>query len=367
MPDVVKLAADLVAIPSVSRDSNLDVASRCEEELIGSGFAVEHIDDDDHGQTKRSLVAVRGEVTGGTFAYFGHTDVVPADDWTGPGGPFDPVVVDDRLYGRGACDMKGSVAAMLTAAAETTAPCVVVLTSDEEVGFGGAKAVVSRSASWGDIVAGGVRGVIGEPTLRRVLHGHKGGLIWRMTARGKQGHTSFGVDASATLAMLPVLAELRLVVEELRSDPRYRSDAFTPPGPTPNVRLTDESPALNVTSASASAQVFLRLVPNADPAELSARMRSVCERHGVEWWSSPGSPAFFRDPSDDYIRSLCELTGGSSSTASYGTDACIFGAVPQLAVLGPGSIEQAHTKDEWIALDELHEGVGLYRRLIEDR
>src|SRR5690606_17102638 len=116
----------------------------------------------------------------GGMAYFGHTDVVPADPWfSREHGPFQPTVVGERLYGRGSCDMKGSVASMLAAAArfspsQLKQPVYITCTADEEIGYGGAAAVVKRSKLYREMVAGGSRGIIGEPTLLEVVYAHKG-------------------------------------------------------------------------------------------------------------------------------------------------------------------------------------------------
>ena len=363
-PDVRSLVCDLIRFDSVSSRTNRPVADFCRDRLEAAGFECESIDYDDRsGVGKRSIVARRGDATE-AVAYFGHTDVVPADDWTGPGGPFDPVVDEGRLYGRGSCDMKGSVAAFLTAAASCDAPAYVVLTADEETGFGGARSVRERSAIYRQLLKDNVGGIIGEPTLGRVVHGHKGGVVWTFEAAGTQAHSSFGVDDSATLKLMTMLTPLRELIARIERE--NVDDRFDPPGPTPNVMLTDASPAINVTSASASVRVFLRTTPAMDLGRLTAEARGLAEANGIDFRSTPPSAAFFRDASDPYVRRLCERTGTSQpATVSYGTDACIFGDVANLAVCGPGSIEQAHTQDEWISLDELDNGVRLFSELLQ--
>ena len=368
MSDVVGLLHELIRFDSVSARSNVAVADFCEARLRDCGFETEAIDyDDRRGVPKRSIVARRdGASAAQPLAYFGHTDVVPADEWTGPGGPFEPVVTEGRVYGRGACDMKGSVAAMLTAAEQCDAAAYVVLTADEETGFGGAKSVVAESRLYRDLLAADARGIIGEPTLGQVVCGHKGGFVWTIEATGTQRHSSFGTDDSATLRLLAVLPTLNDLVSEMQSEERFRDVRFDPPGPTPNVMLADAAPAINVTSAKATARVFVRTTPDFPAAELTDAMRRACERESVAFRAPDPSPAFFRNADDPYVRGMCERTGTKrATTVAYGTDACIFGSVPKLVVCGPGGIEQAHTKDEWIAVDELHRGVELYASLLQ--
>src|SRR5262245_46610707 len=104
--DALKLAQELVAFESTSSLSNVAVSDYVERTLRQLGFETERIEyDDDAGVRKACIVGKKGEGRGG-FAYFGHTDVVPADLWfSAEHGPFQPTVVGDRLYGRGSCDM----------------------------------------------------------------------------------------------------------------------------------------------------------------------------------------------------------------------------------------------------------------------
>ena len=145
--DAVRHTQALVGFPTVSRDSNAAVCDHLEGVLKRRSFDVERIEyTDTAGVRKVNLVGKKGPGVGG-MAYFAHTDVVPADDWfTTDHGPFDPTVRDARLYGRGSCDMKGSIGAMLSAIDQVDGsrlrkPIYVTLTADEETGYLGAKQV----------------------------------------------------------------------------------------------------------------------------------------------------------------------------------------------------------------------------------
>lgn len=176
----LSLAQRLIAFPSVSRTSNREVTSCVEQLLVERNFEVERLDYlDDQGVPKSCVVGKKGAGTGGV-AYFSHTDVVPADPWfTTEHGPFEPTVKEGRLYGRGSCDMKGSIACMLAAAGDVSAeqlkrPVYIVCTADEEIGFAGARLVASQSRLYAEMVAGDAQGIIGEPTGLQVVHAHKG-------------------------------------------------------------------------------------------------------------------------------------------------------------------------------------------------
>ena len=167
---------ELIRFDSVSLKSNVAVTDYVQEQLHKLGFETERLEyDDRNGVRKASVVGRKGEGFGG-MAYFGHTDVVPADTWKfDEHGPFEPTVKGDRLFGRGSCDMKGSVACMLGAAAQweaqgLTQPVYIACTADEEVGYLGAAQVAAESQYFAEMVEHGTRGVIGEPTTLKVVH-----------------------------------------------------------------------------------------------------------------------------------------------------------------------------------------------------
>ena len=144
----VELTKELIRFDSISRNSNVPVSDHLHDQLDRLGFTIERIPyQDEDGIEKVSLVGRKGEGNGG-LALLGHSDTVPVDGWEED--PFEAVVRQDKLYGRGSCDMKGSLACMLAAAESFSsthllAPLYIVFTADEEVGCQGAKEVLARS------------------------------------------------------------------------------------------------------------------------------------------------------------------------------------------------------------------------------
>ena len=158
--DAIEYAKQLVSFESTSVLSNIAVTDYVEQHLKRIGFTVERLEyDDSAGVRKACVVGRKGNGNGG-MAYFGHTDVVPADPWLFTDhGPFQPTVKDGRLYGRGSCDMKGSVACALAAAekfseSDLRAPVYITCTADEEIGYGGAAQVAERSELFQEMVSG---------------------------------------------------------------------------------------------------------------------------------------------------------------------------------------------------------------------
>jgi len=369
----LSLAQRLIAFPSVSRTSNCEVTSCVEQLLTERDFATERLDYvDDQGIPKSCVVGKKGSGTGGV-AYFSHTDVVPADPWfTTAHGPFQPTVKQGRLYGRGSCDMKGSIACMLAAAGEVATgqlkrPVYIVCTADEEIGFAGARLVAAQSRLYAEMVAGDAHGIIGEPTGLEVVHAHKGTCGFRAISHGKAAHSSTSHGLNANLAMIPFLAEMKAIHDEVTHDPAWRDDRFDPPIISWNIGINDHTPAVNITPPQSICTVYSRPMPGQNAQQLVDRAAAAAQRCGLEFISYPIGKALFVDPQSPYVQTMLRIAGKKASrTVSYGTDGVMFGAMKQMLVLGPGDIAQAHTWDEFIELDQLQRGTELYRRVIQE-
>lgn len=367
----LEYARELVAFDSVSLSSNLAVTDYVQDTLQRLEFETERLEfNDPYGVRKASVVGRKGTGVGG-LAYFGHTDVVPADDWKFiEHGPFRPTVIDQKLYGRGSCDMKGSVACALAAAEqfaahELTQPLYITCTADEEVGYLGAQQVAAESQLFREMVQHGTRGIIGEPTLLEVVHAHKGvcGLV--ATARGRAAHSSMRSGVNANLAMIPFLAEMKAIFDETESDPRWQNAEFDPPTIRWNIGINDHTRAVNITPPQSVCTVYFRPMPGIEAEPLIARARKKAEECGIEFQVRINAGPLYTAPSSPFVRECLELAGRSHpTTVSYGTDGAMLGDLRDLLVCGPGDIAQAHTHDEWIALDQLERGTDLYARMI---
>lgn len=372
--DALQYARDLIAFDSVSRVSNLPVSDHVERTLRKLGFTTERLEYvDPKGVRKASILGKKGRGTGG-LAWFGHTDVVPADQWfTDEHGPFEPTVREGRLYGRGSCDMKGPVACMFAAAADVPAadlkrPVYITCTADEEVGYLGAIDVANRSDLFREMAAGGSRGIIGEPTRLEVVHAHKGTYGFVATSRGRAAHSSTKEGVNANLAMIPFLMEMKRIHEETESDPAWRHEEFDPPTVCWNIGINDHTAAINITPAQSVCTVYFRPMPGQNADGLIERAGRAAAECGIEFDPRLRGQPLYVDPASPFIRELLTIAGRERArTVPYGTDGAVFAAAMQhLAVFGPGDIRQAHTHDEWIALDQLEQGTAAYARLIRE-
>jgi acetylornithine deacetylase len=325
------------------------------------------------GVPKSNLIARRGPRSSTSkpgLAYFCHTDVVPTGQWTGPGGnPFAPVSQEGRIYGRGACDMKGSLAAIVAAASsieesENTAPLWIVCTADEEIGFEGAKHMVAHSPHYREIATQNPISIIGEPTEMKVVHAHKGIHVYKMTSLGRAAHSSTDDGVNANDAMISVLVKLQKIGKRTRSDRTLQNSNFDPPHLSWNYGVSDFMTVNNITPERCVAWLSCRSMPGVDHEQLIDEVRKSAEQSGVGFEFLHGGSSVWIDPKSNHIRDLVNLVGSPAETVCYGTDGGEFKELRQRVVLGPGSIEQAHTSDEWISIDQLERGIEVYRQMI---
>jgi acetylornithine deacetylase/succinyl-diaminopimelate desuccinylase family protein len=300
-----------------------------------------------------------------------HQDTVPTDGMTIP--PFEPQIRDGRLYGRGACDIKGGMAAMLCTLARlaeeqpTPRPTVVMAcTVNEENGFTGA---IKLCRAWQDEPGSLIprrpdAAIVAEPTNLNVVVAHKGMVRWRCHVQGRAGHSSQPELAeNAIFRMSAVLTALERYQREI-----VGSIAEYPlcGRPTLSVGTISGGISVNTVPGRCTIEIDRRVVPGEDPAQ--ARQH-VIDYLGAETGIGEKiehDPPFMqgRGLKNDNNMQLAErlvgvvreVTGREPKICGvpYGTDASIIGpaGVPSV-VFGPGSIEQAHTADEWISLAEL--------------
>lgn len=384
---VEHVLAELISFNTVSHLSNEDITRYVADYLARLGFEIELTSYRDRRETaKFNLIARRDPIgrdsshqsigsTSPGLAYFGHTDVVSADRWSGPGGdPFQATWDNDRIYGRGACDMKGSLAAMMAAAGRVpidaqTGPLWIVATADEEVGFEGARCLVNSSRAYRQIVAANPVSIIGEPTRLRVIYAHKGIIGLQIHSVGQAAHSSTNEGVNANIAMVPMLQTLLEIDQRCRHDQSLQDERFDPPTLTWNFGVSDQMKTVNIVPDHCTAWVSFRTMPDVDGGELVDEVVARAGELGLQVEMFAGGPPMATSLDQPCVGQMCELAesfiGPNEPTAEcYATDGCVFDELSQRIVCGPGSIAQAHKTDEFIASDDLARGVDFYESAI---
>ena len=374
------ILADLVAFPTVSADSNLQLIAYASD-LLSSAGARLSVSLDPSG-TKANLFATIGLEGDGGIVLSGHSDVVPVEgqDWSSD--PFTLTERDGKLYGRGTCDMKGFIAASLAmaprfAAARLTRPLHFALTYDEEVGCLGGQALVAELAKTG--IKPSVA-IVGEPTLMGVIEGHKGCYEYTTEFTGMDGHGSQpGKGVNAVEYAVRYVTRLLELGEELKLRAPVGS-RFSPPWTTVQVGKMAGGNARNTIAGQCSVEWEMRPVHTDDAdhvkAELAAcvddvlrpAMRKVCA-HADIVTHVVGEVQGLLPVSQSEARDIVfELTGAhEAELVSFGTEAGLFQSMGMSAVIcGPGSIAQAHKPNEYIEIAQLDACLRMLTRL-QDR
>ena len=360
--NVIQLSQELIAIPSFSQKSNFAVSQYLYDYLQALGFELEWLEHrDPNNERKISLVAKKGQGEGG-IGFFSHTDTVPpGEGWDA----FDPVIKNGKLYGRASCDMKGPLAATIVAARDINEklnkPVYIVMTADEENGFGGARQVVDESKLLGHWPEAGV---VAEPTTLQPVYAHKGAQVITVHARGSSAHTSLDTGVSATMKLIPFLNEVIEHAQAMKFQEAYMNHEFAPPTNGFNITINDYGTANNVTAAKASATINYRVMPNASAGELRQYVIDKAHDHGL-LVETRGMDAFYTQPDNPIVRQSIALTKKEATTVPFGTEALYYQEKPTaLVILGPGDIAQAHTVGEFIDIEQLEQSVEVYKELI---
>lgn len=366
------LLGELIGFPTVSADSNRALIDWAAERLEGLGARCTVMADD--SGAKANLWATFGPDVEGGLVLSGHSDVVPAEepDWTSD--PFTMVERDGRLYGRGACDMKGFIACVMAMAPEIAEwrlarPVHVALTYDEEVGCYGARALVDALARQGIRPA---MALLGEPTMMRVIDGHKGCCEYTTHFSGRPGHAS-APDRGVNAAVFATRYAARLMaLEPVLRGRAPAGSPFDPPWSTINIGRIAAGSARNVIAGQAEIEWEMRPVTPRDMVEVLAEMdRCAVELMGEMQQVDPtasilreviGEVAGLMPEEGNRMAEIaCALTGANGTeVVSFGTEAGLFQSLgTQCVVCGPGSIEQAHRADEYVSTAQLAECLGL--------
>jgi acetylornithine deacetylase len=375
MSAALDLTKKLIAFDTTSRLSNLALIDFAQELLEKAGARCRRSYDANGG--KANLFATLGPDGDGGYVLSGHTDVVPVDgqDWSSD--PFQAEVRGDRLFGRGTCDMKGFAGVALSLVPEIAKtklkrPIHFALSYDEEVGCTGVSGLID------DLAEAKIKpalAIVGEPTLMKVVGAHKGGTAVKTRCHGHEGHSSApNKGASAVMMAGEFIAALARIGVELQDD---RDPRFDPPYSTTQANVVHGGTALNILAREASIVWECRTLPGRDPMDVVNRAKELAAailpkyRNGapdasIEITVTSSYPGLALDMDSAAVALAREISGANDVEAvAYGTEAGHFARAGIPAVIcGPGSIDQAHRPDEFVALSELAACEAFLRKVI---
>jgi len=370
----------LVAFPSVSSESNLPIIEFIEGYLAEHGVKSTRVYDETG--LKSNLYAQIGPDVDGGVVLSGHTDVVPTVGQAWDTDPFVLTEIDGKLFGRGSCDMKGFIATGLALVPEMVAadlkyPIQFALSYDEEVGCIGAPFMISEMV---DKLPKARAVIVGEPSMMQVVTGHKGAIGFITKVHGFEIHSSLmhnGVSAVMTAARLVEWLRVQFA-EGMQATPNVIDAIFEPPFTTFHVGVMNGGTATNITAKYCEFSTDIRCPPSQSPqvwfdrymdfvAKVEAEIQSVIPEASIEVIARDINPAL-KPETDGMAETLVRQVTGDNAThvVSYGTEAGQFQREGYSTVVcGPGSIEQAHQPNEFIAVSQLEAGVVFIRNIIE--
>lgn len=339
--------------------------------------------------------AIQTQETGNTsiLLFEAHQDTVGTEGMTIA--PFEAKQREGRIYGRGACDVKGGLAAMLAALSTIEPvsyrkPVLMACTVNEECGFTGIRAL---TRIWSDEEAHAYQqettgplnqafarffspklAVVAEPTEMKVVVSHRGVVRWQVTTHGRAAHSSQPEQGeNAIYAMASVIEAVRHYEREVLA---YRPRDRRCGGPTVSVTTIQGGTGANTVPESATVNIDRRLSPGEVPEDAwqelidwivdHAELENCRIEHTAPWMQSRGLPEGENLELAERVASIANDVCGSSQLTGvpYGANAATLAAagIPSV-VFGPGSIDQAHTADEWIDVEQLKQATEVYRRL----
>lgn len=381
-PDPVELLADLVAIPSVNPMGRpvegpeyyeAKLTDYLEQFFARIGVAHRRQSVAPGRENILAMLPPVGWDDERCVLWEVHQDTVPVDAMTIE--PFTPTQRDGRLYGRGACDVKGGMAAMLAAfaglaaSAQSPRPRVVLAcTVNEEHGYSGARALVKLWTTERDaelFPAPPSEAIVAEPTCLNVVVAHKGAVRWRLHTLGRAAHSSNpSAGENAIYAMADVVAALRqYAAESLVEFPAHPLCGR----PTLSVGVISGGLSVNTVPDRCTIEIDRRLAPGEDAESaraavvemVSQRVPNARVEHDAPFIVGPALAGEANGKLAERLAALAAPYGeGVRLGAPYGTDAAVISAAGVPAVVfGPGDIAQAHSADEWIELAQLQSAV----------
>jgi len=375
LPNFTDSLTQLIASASISStqpswdQGNLNVIQLLATWFEQLGFSID-IQAVPQTRNKYNLLAKLGNGEGGLLLA-GHSDTVPYDENRWNSNPLEIVDKNDKFYGLGTCDMKGFFAFILQVSKGLPAnklkkPLYILATADEETTMAGARFFTKNQQIKPDVA------IIGEPTNLVPVIMHKGHMSHRITIHGQSGHSSkpsLGVNAIEIMSQ--VIGRLMQLKENLAHN--YSNQAFDVTEPTLNLGAIHGGDNANRICGQCELDIDMRSLPGMADSELilllSETLKPLAEKYPNRVSFSeldPSSPSFEQNQNSELVTIAEEISGHNCCAVNYATEAPFIQQLGcQTIVLGPGSIDQAHQPNEFLAHSEIAKTEELLLKMIQ--
>jgi acetylornithine deacetylase len=379
-PSSLDIVKTLIRFDTTSRDSNLALIEHVRGYLARLGVDSRLVPSEDG--RKANLYATIGPRDRPGVLLSGHTDVVPVDgqDWRTD--PFDPVVRDGKLYGRGACDMKSFIGVVLAFVPQflkrgLSVPIHLALSYDEEVGCVGVRRLID---ALGGMEVKPAMCIVGEPSGMQVTIAHKGRRSYNVHVRGMEAHSSLApraVNAIEYAALL--IAFMRGLARRFAEQGPFDGE-FDVDHSTVQTCTIEGGTAVNIVPRDCRFNFEFRNLPRHDAdaivgeiaayakGTLEPEMRKIAPESFIRIEEGSSLPGLDTEPGEEVVAFVKALAGRNDHTkVAFGTEAGLFqkrAGIPTV-VCGPGDIEQAHKPNEFVTLDQLAKCEAFMARLAD--
>ena len=365
----VKILTDLIGFKTISGEDNSALIDYCDEILKQLGATSFRTYDDEKKRVNLfATLKAKNSNNKKPIILSGHTDVVPVSKgWSSD--PFTATIREDKLYGRGSCDMKGFIACALAYApiyskSDLDRDIHFSFTFDEETACQGAPILIEELKKRG--IKNGIC-IIGEPTNMKIIDAHKGCYEYTTYFKGLAGHSSAPHKGVSAVEYASRYVNKLIELREKLKERTPKDSIFDPPHSTLSIGGIFGGIAHNVIADKCHVNWETRPVVKEDAVFLNQEldkyanevllpeMKKVFPNASIEKDIIGEIVGFDREEKSDACELISNLTGDNSrQVVSFGTEAGLFQEIGiSTVVCGPGSIEQAHKIDEFIVLDEL--------------
>jgi acetylornithine deacetylase len=374
MPTTPETLARLAALPTISADSNEALIHYAASRVKAAGGRIHTMAGALPG--KFNLLASFGPDTGAGQIFSGHSDVVPVNGQDWKTDPFTLTQKDDRLYARGSSDMKGFLAAMLTAvermdSKRLTRPLHLAFSYDEEIGCVGVRDLLARLKAENFQAQGCI---IGEPTEMRVITGHKGKLAGCICCRGIPAHSANPTLGCNAIHLAAAMVREAETLQSWLAANGARDAAYPLPYTSVHIGTISGGTALNIVPEYCTMNFEIRSLAADDPTALVERLREGAARiiaeagkGEIEIQLTNTYPGLNTQADAPLAQTALQAAGTELGKVGFGTEGGLFEETLGLPtiVCGPGSIDRAHKPDEYVTIGELEACDAFLDRMIE--
>ena len=375
----IELLDRLIAFPTVSRDSNLELIGYVGDYLSGFGIVSTLVHNEDG--RKANLWATIGPSSIPGIVLSGHTDVVPVEGQAWSSDPFRMSQRDGNFYGRGSADMKGFIACCLAMVPQAVkvglkVPIHFAFSYDEEIGCVGVRRLLHmlKNAPVKPRLC-----IVGEPTLMQAVTAHKGKLGFRVTAHGLEAHSSLApIGVNAIYMCADLIQDIRAIQAQI-AEHGLRDGDYEVAYSTLHVGKMAGGEVMNIVPNRCSFDFEIRYLPEDDENEIVNRIKAAAEKiaatyrgvhppAGFEFMDLQSYPAMNTPVDSEAVKFVHALTGGNSTgKITFGTEGGLFQrelGTPAV-VCGPGNIAVAHKPDEYVSEAQIAQCDRMLAKLIE--